>query len=183
MNFVFTTLFFCSVLLLLIRNPDGVVGVLLSGAEKSATLCVAILSSYVVFSALMGIWEDTGVCDGVARVLSPIVRRVFKAKRPDTVRAVAMTVSANLLGLGGVATPFGIQAMSLLERDGNAYGKELFFALNASALGLFSTSVVAIRSNLGSVNPSWVVFPIMLCVCLSSLCVYAVSLPFRGKLK
>ena len=74
--------------------------------------------------------------------------------------AVLMNMSANVLGLGNAATPFGIKAMEELQRlnplRDTASDEMYFLALNTSSLTLLPTTIIALRAA-GSLNPTEIV--------------------------
>lgn len=87
-----------------------------------------------------------------------------------------MNVSANLLGLGALATPYGVRAAALMgesESKYRDYSLAVLFTLNAASLQAIPTSVIALRTAAGSLAPSSVVCPIL----LSSLFFLLTALP------
>ena len=72
---------------------------------------------------------------------------------------------ANILGLGNAATPLGIKAMKSMQED-NPNKKVLtnematFIVLNTASIQIIPTTVIAIRSSLGSTNPTSIIFPV-----------------------
>jgi spore maturation protein SpmB len=68
-----------------------------------------------------------------------------------------LNLSANALGLGNAATPFGIRAMQELDRLNPARGTAtnamaLFLAINTSSVTLLPTGVIALRASAGSAD-------------------------------
>ena len=87
---------------------------------------------------------------------------------------VVMNLTANILGLGNAATPFGIKAMEELdvvnEKKGIASNDmALFLVLNANCIQLFPTTILSIRSIEGSVNHGGVILGIFLTTLLTSI--------------
>lgn len=73
--------------------------------------------------------------------------------------AMIMNISANVLGLGNAATPFGIRAMQELDKLNKQPGTAtnamvLFLAINTSGVAVLPTGVIAMRASLGSTNPA-----------------------------
>ena len=170
MNVIFTVIFCVSALALLFHSPDSFLSALLSGASKSAALCLSLLSTYAVWLGLMQVWEDSGVSRAFSKRLFPLASKLFKTKDEKTLSAVCMNLSVNLLGISGAATPYGIQAAALLDKTKHAeYASTLFFILNATSLQLFPTSIVAVRTALQSANPTDVVLPILLSSAFATL--------------
>ena len=190
MNVLFVLMFTVCAARLLFVAPQDFLPALLTSASSAATLCIALLSSYCVFCGLSALWEDSGVTAAFAKVLKKPVRALFGTEDPQFARCVCMNVSANLLGLGALATPYGVRAAQLLDtqtaprskNDGNAarkaekkreYSMATLFTLNAASLQLIPTSVIALRTAVNSSSPSSVVVPIL----LSSFFFLALALP------
>ena len=73
-----------------------------------------------------------------------------------------MNMSANAMGLGNAATPFGIRAMEQLNtlnpNKGTATNSmALFLAINTSSVTLLPTGVIALRASAGSMDPAGIV--------------------------
>jgi spore maturation protein SpmB len=70
-----------------------------------------------------------------------------------------MNLSANVMGLGNAATPFGIRAMQELDKLNPHKGTAtnamaLFLAINTSSITLLPTGVIALRASAGSNDPA-----------------------------
>jgi spore maturation protein A len=101
------------------------------------------------------------------------MRRLFPDVPPEhpAMGAMLMNVSANVLGLGNAATPFGLKAMEELEtlnpHPGTASDAQaLFAALNTASVQLVPATVIALRAAAGSRAPEEIVGPTL----LASLC-------------
>ena len=73
-----------------------------------------------------------------------------------------MNMSANALGLGNAATPFGIRAMQELDKLNPVKGTAsnamvLFLAINTSSVTLLPTGVIALRASAGSADPAGII--------------------------
>ena len=157
-------------LCLLFLSPADFLPSLLEGASKSATLCLSLLSTYAVWLGLMRLWEDSGLSRRFSKRLRPCLSRVFHTKNQACLDAVCMNVSVNMLGISGAGTPYGITASKLLgqERDAD-FPLTLFFVLNATSLQIIPTSIIGIRTALGSANPTAIVLPTFLSSLFSTL--------------
>ncbi len=142
---------------------------LLDGASKSATLCVALLASYTVWLGLMQVWEDSGVTRGFSRIIKPLTKRLFQTDDEEALTCISMNLSANMLGIGGAATPYGIRAARALDKTKNAeFSSCMLFVVNATSVQLLPTSVIGIRVALGSGNPADIVLPTILTTAFST---------------
>ncbi len=109
---------------------------------------------------MMRIAERAGILRALARLLAPLVRRLF----PDVPRDhpamgyILSNMTANLLGLGNAATPMGIKAMEELQKlnpDPKTATPAMctLLALNTASLTVVPTTVIALRAQMGSANP------------------------------
>ena len=170
MNILFGVIFLISTGALLFLNPDSFLQTMLDGASKSATTCVALLSSYAVWLGLMRVWEDSGVANGISKFLKPITRKLLKTEDEGALNAACMNMSVNLLGISGAATPYGIQTAQLLDKTPNAeYSSAMFFVLNATSLQIFPSSMIAVRVALHSANPNDIILPTLLATAFSTI--------------
>lgn len=167
---LFYTVFILSTAIMLFISPETFLSTLLAGASKSATLCVSLLSTYCVWLGLMQVWEDSGVSKKVSALLLPVAKKLFKTNDKTTLQAVTMSMSVNLLGISGAATPYGIKAAALLDKTTDAeYASCMLLALNATSLQLIPTSVIGVRVALGSAAPADILFPTLFTSALSTL--------------
>lgn len=149
----------------------------LNGA-KAAVMDVALplTGSMTLFLGLMRIVEASGALATLSRVVRPILTRLFPDVPPDhpAMGAMVMNLSANVLGLGNAATPFGIKAMQELESLNKHPGIAtdamiLFLAINTSGVAVLPTGMMAIRANAGSVDPAAIFVPTLLATSTSTV--------------
>src|SRR3546814_7057987 len=99
--------------------------------------------------------------------------------------AMIMNMSANLLGLGNAATPFGIRAMQELDKLNPHKGTAtdpmvLFLAINTASVTLLPTTIIAIRTAAGSAAPAAIV-PTALFASICSTAVAIVAAKLLGR--
>ena len=170
MNILFTLIFLSSCTILFVTSPDTFLATLLSGGSAAASLCLSLLATYAVWLGLMRVWEDSGVTHGISKLLKPLAKRMFHTDDEKTLQVVCMNLSVNLLGISGAATPYGVQAVTLLDKTDDAeYSSALFFVLNATSLQILPTSIIAVRTSLGSANPTEIILPTLLASLFSTL--------------
>lgn len=150
-------------------------------AESAVTLAIGLVGVMALFLGLMKVAEQGGLLRIVAKALRPLMVRLFPevpATHP-AMGAMILNLSANVLGLGNAATPFGIRAMQQLDRLNPHKGTAtnamaLFLALNTSSVTLLPTGVIALRASAGSADPAGIV-PTTLFATLCSTTVAIVS--------
>jgi spore maturation protein A len=170
MNLLFSLVFLLSCFLLLISNPEGFLSALLEGGKQGAVICCALIGTYSVWMGLIKVWEDSGVSKIFSKLLKPLVKKLFHTEDKETLEAVSMNLSVNLLGISGAATPYGIKAASLLDKGENAeYTSALFFILNATSIQLIPTSMIGVRAAMHSVSAADILLPTLLASLFSTL--------------
>lgn len=152
---------------------DEVTKAAFSSAGKAVELSLGLLGIMCFWSGLMKIMERSGMINLIAKAVQPILKPLFPEleNNDKAMGAIVMNLSANFMGLGNAATPFGIKAMEELQKlngkkDTASDAMCMFLVLNASALQLIPTTVIAIRSEAGSAAPA----EIISCIWAASLC-------------
>ena len=130
-------------------------------AGGAVTLAIGLVGVMALFLGLMKVAEAGGLLVIIARVVRPLMVRLFPevpAEHP-AMGAMILNISANVLGLGNAATPFGIRAMQELDKLNAHKGTAtnamaLFLAINTSSVTLLPTGIIALRASVGSSDPA-----------------------------
>lgn len=129
---------------------------MISSASGAVELALGLVGVMTLFLGLMKVAEAGGMLTIIARLIRPLMTRLFPEVPPDhpAMGAMILNLSANALGLGNAATPFGIRAMQELDklntRPGTATDSmAMFLAINTSSITLLPTGVIAIRAGGG----------------------------------
>ena len=147
---------------------------IVDSAVDAVELAIKLTGPMVLFLGLMAVAREGGLLAVIARALAPLMRRLFPEVPADhpAMGAMIMNMASNVLGLGNAATPFGLKAMSELERLNPRPGVAsnamvLFLAINTSSVTLLPTGVIAVRAAAGSANAA-AIFPTTLLATLAS---------------
>jgi spore maturation protein SpmA len=134
---------------------------MVESAAGSVDLAIGLVGVMTLFLGLMKVAEAGGMLTFLARLIRPLMVRLFPDVPPEhpAMGAMILNLSANALGLGNAATPFGIRAMQELDtlnpRRGTATDTmALFLAVNTSSVTLLPTGVIALRAAAGSSDPA-----------------------------
>ena len=169
-------------------NLEAVTEIILSSAKEAVQLGIGMAGALAFWTGLMEIAQDCGLVNRLTRSIRPVIRFLFP-DIPDGHRAqeyISLNMIANMLGLGGAATPAGLEAMKALEqieeerRNGRRAGRKrpkgtasnemcTFLILNISSLQLIPVNMIAWRSQYGSSNPEAIVGPALLATACSTL--------------
>ena len=170
MNIVFGLILVVSTTYLTVTAPEKVLTAMNSGAEKSVKLSATLLVIYCVWLGVFRIFEEGKLTERIAKFLALPVRLVFGKVGKEAEKYLTLNVTANLFGLGSVATPMGIKAAETLDAEGDEYGKAMLFVVAATSIQLLPTTVISIRANCGSASPADVFLPTLLSTAVSTVC-------------
>ncbi|MGC1952293.1 MAG: nucleoside recognition domain-containing protein [Gammaproteobacteria bacterium] len=133
----------------------------IDAAGSAVTLAIGLVGVMALFLGLMKVAESGGLLVIIARATRPLMVKLFPDVPPDhpAMGAMILNMSANVLGLGNAATPFGIRAMQELDklnpyRGTASNAMALFLAINTSSVTLLPTGVIALRAAAGSEDPA-----------------------------
>ena len=126
------------------------------------------LAGMIAFwSGMLKIAEASGITSGIAKLFRPLLSLLFPDLKQDqsALGMISLTIAANLLGLGNVATPLGLKTMEKLqshnpdpERASNSICT--FMILIFGGLCVIPSTLIAVRSQAGSTNPAFVLIPL-----------------------
>jgi len=134
---------------------------MVDSAGSAVELALGLVGVMTLFLGLMKVAEAGGLLKVIARLIRPLMVRLFPDVPPDhpAMGAMILNLSANVMGLGNAATPFGIRAMQELNtlnaHPGTATNAMvLFLAINTASVTLLPTGVIALRASAGSADPA-----------------------------
>lgn len=140
-------------------NGGALAAACASGAQSGISLAVSIAGSLCLWTGIGKLMEHIGITAMLAKLLRPILRRLFPSTKQDPALASSLSanICANFLGLGNAATPMGILSAKRMVRS-NRPGvatNELcrLIVLNTASIQLIPASVAAIRVSLGCATP------------------------------
>ena len=184
MNAVFTLIVILSAVIITFTAPDKLLSGLLSGAENSLKTALTLFCIYAVWMGLSRLAEKSRLSEKAAKLTLPLAKRVFGTNNLKAAEHIAMNLSCNLIGIGGAATPYAVKAIGELEKEGNEFAQKLLFVINATSIQLVPTTVITLRAAAGSVAPSNIFLPSLICTAVSTataVTLYIISTKFKRK--
>ena len=156
---------------------EAVSAAVFDSAKSAVTLVIGLVGGMIFFLGIVRIAFEGGLRNAIARGLAPILRRLFPEVPPDhpAMGSMVMNMASNMMGLGNAATPFGLKAMSELDRlnpnPGSASNAMvLFLAINTSAITLMApTGTIMVRAAAGSAAPGAIWVPTLIATACSTL--------------
>ena len=162
MNIIWISIFFISIIYgMFTGRVMDVSNAILNVPKETISLLITLVSSACFWNGMMSILTDVGFI----RWLSIKIRPLFKLIMPRFKDEIALdymstNIVSNMLGLGYGATPSGLKAIKRMQELNDNDKKEAtyemvtFLVLNTAGVTIIPTTVISIRSSLGSINPS-----------------------------
>ena len=147
-------------------NGEGISIAIIGSIDSTVSFIIGLVGLMCFWCGVMKVAEKSGFTEKLAKLMKPILKLIFKesAKDEKALGAIVMNITANMMGLGNAATPFGIKAMEEMDRLNNEKGRAsndmaLFLVLNAACIQLVPSTVLSIRAAAGSTNPGVIILP------------------------
>ena len=149
---------------------------IVTSAKTSLDIFLGILPTIVLWVGIMKIASNSGLLSKISNMLYPFLNKLFPEipKNHESLGYISSNITANILGLGNAATPFGLKAMSSLQelnKDKSTASRSMitFILLNTSGLTLLPTTVISLRSMYKSVNPTLVIVPTIIITLIATI--------------
>ncbi len=188
MNKIWFVMMVGSFCFLIWTDPSNILNSMIDASGEAFSLCIELCAVYAVWMGMLELVEVSGLGEKLAKLLHPIIKRLFKIDDIETEKMIALNMSANMLGLGNAATPMGINAMKRLD-DGSGTATPaiiMLIVLNATSIQLLPSTVIGLRASAGSSSPADIILPTIIataCTCLLGICLVKLCNRLREKLK
>lgn len=135
--------------------------------DNTINLILTLIGTMCLWNGLMKIAVNTSLIKKITKLISPIMRILFPEikKGTEEYEEISMNIVSNMLGLGNAATPLGLKAMESMQKKNKDKNKlsnsmALFIILNTASIQLIPTTIIAIRTSLGSAEPTKILIPV-----------------------
>ena len=162
-------------------DTGGAQNALLSGGSEAISFCLSMAGAYAFFGGLLGVLRESGVTAAMARAMRGPMQRLFRFAPGEEAALddICVNLSADLLGMGGAATPAGLSAMRTMAKahtkgEPPSDAMLLFLTLNMCSVQLLPTTMIALRAAAGAQNPADITLPTLTATGIS--CAVAVIL-------
>jgi spore maturation protein SpmA len=177
MNYVWLAFVVLAVLFAaLTGNMEQVTKAALEYAGAAVDIAIGLIGIMTLWLGIMKVAEKAGMISLLAKFLRPLSRFLFPEVPADhpAVGAIFLNISANWLGLGNAATPFGIKAMESLQslnpdKEKATDAMIMFLVLNTSSITFVPVTIIAIRTSLHSANPTEIIGPTIFSAVMATL--------------
>ena len=135
--------------------------------KLAVDLSISLLGTICLWNGIMQVASKTRIIDHLSKILKPIMKKIFPdiKENDEAHKPITMNIIANIMGLGNAATPLGLKAMKLMQKQNREKNRlsnsmAMFIVLNTASIQIIPTTVIAIRNSLGSENPTAMIIPV-----------------------
>lgn len=147
------------------KNIENLSSSVLESGTEAINLAIRLIGMICLWNGLIQIAEKSGLTKALCKLLTPVLKLIFPELKDDNAKqAIAMNMTANLLGLDNAATPLGLEAMSRLQKlqNNSTTANDTmvkFVVINTACLHIVPTTIALLRQQYNSVAPTEILFP------------------------
>ena len=161
--------------------------IILKEAGEGVTFAIGLIGIMSFWLGIMNVAEKSGLIKSISKVFRPIIRIIFPNVPKDhpAERWILMNFIANMFGVGNGATAFGLKAMKELDslninKKKATNAMAMFLIINMSSLQLVPLTVVKLRYDYGSKDPTGIIGMTILATSLSTMVAIIVGKILEG---
>ena len=156
------------------NNMSEVSKSILSGCERSVTLCISLVGIMALWNGILEVLKESGIIKKLSIFLSPILKRIFPRSFESgcATEEITSSISAGLLGVSNAVTPLAISAISKMERGKKGYATNdmiMLCMLGCACFNVSPTTVIGLREAENAKITYEIIFPVWICsfICMS----------------
>lgn len=175
MNYIFFILIALSIVIGIFNNTlNDVTNSMLSACNLAVKISFSLIGIMAFWLGIMRIAEKSGLVKVISKFLKPFTKILFKDVQPENpaIGNIAMSLTANALGLTNAATPIGLKVMQELQaenqkKDTASDAMCMFLGMNTAGFQIIPATVIAILAGAGAKNPAEIIIPTLFVTTLS----------------
>ncbi|MCC6475929.1 nucleoside recognition protein [bacterium] len=154
----------------------GITKAVIEAAKTAVELSIGLIGIMALWLGFMRLAEEAGLIQGLARLLKPVMKRLFPDVPPEhpAMGSMLSNMAANMIGLGNSATALGLKAMQdlqTLNKDPKTATNAMvtFLAINTASVTLIPATVIGLRVSAGSASPTSIILPTLIASLFSTI--------------
>ena len=158
------------------NNLEAINTTIVDSTKISLEMLFKIFPVLALWMGVTKIAEVSGLLQKLSNKLSPILTKIFPEipKGHESLSLIASNMIANIFGLGSAATPFGLKAMTSLQKlnkNKKVASRSMitFLVINTSGLTIIPTTIISLRMMYGSSEPTKIVFACLISTFFATL--------------
>ncbi|MBF8983671.1 spore maturation protein [Lutibacter sp. B2] len=158
------------------QNTQIINNVVIHNTQEAVTFAIGLTGIMAVWLGLMNVAKKSGLIKSISKIMSPIIRLLFPEipKNHPAISAIVMNMVANMFGAGNSATALGLKAMEEMQslnhkKNTSTNAMSMFLVINMSSVQLIPLSVLKIRADAGSLNPTEIIATCLIATMISTI--------------
>ena len=184
MNYIFFLLIAISIVCGCLNGTmQQVVNSMLSACDTAVKISFSLIGIMAFWLGIMRIAEKSGFVEVIAKLIKPVTKLLFSEIK-DNNKAngdIAMSISANALGLTNAATPIGLKVMQELQEENPNKDRAtdamcMFLGMNTAGFQIIPATVIAVLVGVGAKNPSEIIIPTLIVTTIAFISAILIAL-------
>lgn len=176
-NYIWFFLIFIGIIVAIFTgNINGINIAVIEDTQEAVMFAIGLTGIMAIWLGLMNIAQKSGLIKSFSRLISPITRFLFPdiPKDHPALSAIVMNIVTNMFGAGNSATALGIKAMEEMNKLNIDKKKAtnamcMFLVINMSSVQLVPLTVLKIRADAGSLNPTEIISTSLIATIISTV--------------
>ena len=176
-NYIWFFLIFIGIVVAIFTgNIDIINNAVIEDTQEAVTFAIGLTGIMAIWLGLMNIAKKSGLIKSFSRLISPLTRFLFPdiPKDHPAISAIVMNMVTNMFGAGNSATALGIKAMEEMNKLNNDKKRAtnamcMFLVINMSSVQLVPLTVLKIRADAGSLNPTEIIGTSLIATTISTV--------------
>lgn len=177
MNAIWLIMIFTGIVgAVLTGSPEIINEVIINDTSEAVTFAIGLTGIMSFWLGLMNIAKKSGLINSFAKLMKPLTRVLFPdiPSNHPAIGAMMMNIVANMFGAGNSATALGLKAMEELQKlnpnkKSVTNAMAMFLVINMSSIQLIPLTVLKLRADAGSSNPSEIIITSILATSVSTI--------------
>ncbi len=170
MNYIFYFLTALSIIYAIFSgNLENMSAGLFDGVNLAVKISFSLIGIMSFWLGIMRVAEKSGMVKVIAKLIFPVMKILFKdvpSNNPANAD-IALSITANALGLTNAATPIGLKVMQELQeintdKKSASNAMCMFLGMNTAGFQIIPATVIAVLAGCGAKNPADIILPTLL---------------------
>lgn len=161
---------------------------IMTDAQDAVVFGISLMGIMATWMGLIKIAESSGLIRKISRLITPITAFLFPGVPKDhpAMNSIVMNMVTNMFGAGNSSTAIGLKAMeqmSTLNRNKKVATNDMcmFLVINMSSLQLIPITVLKLRSDANSTDPTEIIGTTLVATIVSTIvAIISVKILERG---
>lgn len=143
-----------------IFNGADISSEFINAGNEAIKIVFNIAPVMCLWLGIINIAKESGLLSKITKFIKPLLMKLFPEipKNSECLDYIATNVIMNMLGLGNVATSFGLKSIKEMQRlnknkDTASRSMCTFLVMNTAAVTIMPSTIIGIRAMYGSVSP------------------------------